>query len=120
VGDVAWLTGLLAATGGLVAWLVKWNAKRDREHYEERLAREREISADWRAIAETNNQTSARQNEIIHWQNMALRRILAALEAAPWVATGPPGYGGYSAAAPTPTTYYGASSTPRHARPAPP
>jgi len=82
VGDVAWLTGLLAGTAALVTWLVKWIVRNVREDARERIERERQISDQWRRSAEIHLDNDRRTNEI-------LGRILLTLERPPWVATAP-------------------------------
>lgn len=89
MGDVAWLTGLLTAAGGLVAWLVRWIVKRERERVREEIERERQISAEWRQVAETEQANSRRTNEILGQMNQAMARIMMTLERPPWVATAP-------------------------------
>lgn len=65
MGDVApWLTGLLVPAVGLVTWLVRWIVKR-----------EREIAANWRAVAETEQANTRTVIETQHVQNQALLRI---------------------------------------------
>lgn len=103
MGDVAWLTGSLTAAAGLITYLVRWILNRERElrqGLQAEVARERQISSDWKTAHDTRAANDERRDALI-WQMLDNQRYLAwgmeRLLAATVTADGGPGSSDYDA-----------------------
>lgn len=103
MGDLTWLQtlGVAVVTGltGLVGWVIRQVIKGNLVP-KVVLDREREISREWRQVAETYAENDRKHSEIVHRNNEALSRALVVLERAPWLDTeskdGSRGFRGYA------------------------
>ena len=92
MGDLTWLQtlGVAVVTGltGLVGWVIRQVIKGNLVPRVV-LEREREISTEWRQVAEAYAENDRKRNEIVHRNNEILGRVVMVLERAPWLDTAP-------------------------------
>lgn len=90
--NLTWLQSLGLTTGsglvGVVIWAVRRIIRGDLVP-KVTVDREREISNQWRTVAETYAENDQKRNEIVNRTNEMMVRVLALLEQAPWLDTAP-------------------------------